>query len=138
MLTKQGEKWNCASNRDIWHRDLAWGFASITTAGVWLGGKPTPHIAMSCGWGGAGTKFSNFSAGFVEMPISPASKFVNYTFAKSTVGADRWGDFLTTHPHDRRADTFVTAGFVVQKSTREGAAPDNVESVVHYVEYAIS
>ncbi len=138
MLKKDGEKWVCTSHRDIWHRNLAWGYASITGAGVWLGATPTPHIAMSCGWGGGERHFSNFSTGFVEMPITSASKFINYTFAKSTVGAERWGDFFTTHPHDRRADTFVTAGFVVQKSSSPGADPDDLESVVHYVEYAIS
>ena len=137
MLSRDGEKWHCTGYRDIWHRELAWGFPSITSAGFWLGATPTPHIAMSCGWGGAKNHFANFAAGFVEMPITSTSNFVHHTMAKSEVGKPRWGDFLTTHPHDRRADTFVTAGFIIRNTRASWAKPGDVESIVHYVEYAI-
>lgn len=79
------------------------------------------RLAMAFGWGGAPRYYANFGVGYVETPFSPSSKLESVAPAMSTIGAARWGDFVTVRPiietrQHNPLEKFAAAGYTVHPS----------------------
>jgi hypothetical protein len=117
-----------AGVRHIFNREHAWAFPALGS--VPSAGRRGP-LAMSCGWGGGNRHFSNHSVGFVDLPLSAGPGYTNKTVSKSSIGAVRWGDFLTVG-NDAFEALFLTAGYEIRPTTPPGGA----QAVPHYVVFS--
>jgi hypothetical protein len=69
-------------------------------------------------------------AGFVDLPISPASRYVNVTKREGTRGMPRWGDFLGLRNHNRLDRLFIASGFTHEPDPSD---PSTTVSILRYV-----
>ena len=115
--------------RHIWNRDHAWAFAGLGS--VPQAGERAP-LALSCAWGGGNRYFPTHVVGFVDMPLSGGSNYTNVGVSGCTVGAARWGDFVTVGIDDMLDGVFTTAGYEVDKSSK---FTSGTQSVTHFVKF---
>jgi hypothetical protein len=116
-----------AGVRHIFNREHAWAFPALSS--VPSAGRRGP-LGMSCGWGGGKRYFANHSVGFIDLPLSSGPAYTNVTVSKSSVGVDRWGDFLTIR-HDDFEPLFLTAGYELQSMPSGGT-----QTIPHYVVFS--
>jgi len=112
----------------IFNSQFAWAFPGLSS--VPSAGREGP-LAISCGWGGGDLYFANHAVGFIDLPLSGTSQFISKTVSKSTMGYDRWGDFLTVGNDEFEAH-FLTAGYEIKSGGRRAERI----AVPHYVVFS--
>jgi hypothetical protein len=123
----EDDTWQVRGKRSLWNPTFALGFPSLTTAQGALG--------ISFGWGGGHTYYASHGIGILETPLSPSSSVDLLTAASSTIGAERWGDFVHVRPgfDDRGApNRFVAGGFSMHRNRW-----DAVSGRCHYVQFGV-
>lgn len=107
--------------RYIWSRNLAWAMPT-------LGSNMLGQLGMTCAFGGP-NDFVSTTIGFVDLPISAASKYENLVTAKGTRGAPRWGDFMSLRNHAEHEARFIATGYTIHE---DPGNPANNESHPRY------
>lgn len=121
QLEQVGNSLKLKGIRYIWNRNLAWAMPR-------LGSNMLGQLGMTCAFGGP-NDFVGTTVGFVDLPISAASRYENLVTAKGTRGAPRWGDFMGIRNHAEHEARFIATGYTIHE---DPSSPPNSESRARY------